>query len=69
MTSLDFDAAGKWSRVAIVKLQYCKSSEGVPEVVSALRKGLNRLETGMTPNETYKFLIISITDCFRRVAV
>ena len=46
------DPAGKWlSRVSIVKLQYRKPSEGVPEVVSALRRSLNKLvwrvETGM----------------------
>lgn len=60
---------GKWlSRVPIVKLQYRKPSEGVPEVVSALSRSLNSPESG-DGNGRYKFPGISITDCFIRVAV
>jgi hypothetical protein len=69
MTGLDWDTAGKWlSRVPIVKLQYRKPSEGVPEVVSALSRSLNSPESG-DGNGRYKFPGISITDCFIRVAV
>lgn len=58
MTSLDLNTSGKWfSRAPIVMLRYRKPSEGVPEVVSALR-----VETGMGGT-------IFDHKLFRRVAV
>jgi hypothetical protein len=52
MTGLD--TAGKWlSRVPIVKLQYSKPSEGVPEVVSV---GIIALLRGMAFGFSYGLL-------------